>query len=263
MYKRQIQWEPGNPVQAFACQLQVSDTTPYTYYATCGFHCGYCGIQQHHATKQQLLFSVWNHKKTDEKVSNTFCCDGMEASNFGGEGMGMKAVSIYNSKNDDPEHLAAWVPGERYTFVVEAFEKDEGGSKYVCAYHKPGVGWQKIASHYRPEPPKAKKGVLTGLYSFIEDFQGNTVRRSANYSGWVRDEAGSEWRPIESISSTSTHDEDYPNKCVSTCSDESECDIINMTTGGAALEECGLFCGPLPVPPAVPDCLLEYSLDAL
>ena len=253
-----IRWQPGKGVQAFACQVQVSDPTQYTYYATCGFHCGYCGIQQHSDTKQQLLFSVWNHPDANEKVSNSSVCEGIIAKSFGGEGMGMQAIAIYDSKNaENSSQLASWIPGEKYTFVVETFKR-ESGSEYVCSFHKPGLGWNRIASHFRPEPTKCKKGKLSGLYSFIEDFQGNSHRRSATYSAWVKDDVKSTWRPISSISSTSTHDLDYPNKCVETCKDCSDCDQIKMTTGGGQLDNCGLYCGPLSSPPPVPDCLLKF-----
>ena len=54
-YPADPRWE----VHAFACRVTVQEVSPCTYYMACGFHCGYCGIQQHNGSKQQVFVSPY------------------------------------------------------------------------------------------------------------------------------------------------------------------------------------------------------------
>lgn len=104
-------------VHAFACRVTVQEVSPCTYYMACGFQRGYCGMQQHHGSKQQVLFSLWNHPAA-EKVQNLSVAPGVFAHTFGGEGMGMGAYAITGTDEKTDAHLATWSVGIPYTFLV-------------------------------------------------------------------------------------------------------------------------------------------------
>ncbi|CAE7949925.1 Ttn, partial [Symbiodinium sp. KB8] len=241
--------EPGK-VHAFACQVRVLEPSECTYYCACGFQSGYCGIQQLEGQKQMILFSLWNHQKS-ARVENLVAAPGVDAKPFGGEGMGMGAYC-------DKGPLAAWRAGEAYLFVIRS-RAVESGSEVSCHLHKPQEGWVEFARHLRPEPEE-DRGKLWGLYSFIEDFTGNSVRRSAQYAAWVQVEPGAEWQAVASIKGTSSADLDVPNKCVRLveCDMNEGCEVVCMESGGAALADCGLCSGTWRAPP-VPKALSELS----
>eukprot|EP00439_Symbiodinium_sp_Y106_P051756 s3186_g6.t3 len=232
--------EPGK-VHAFACQVRVPEPSECTYYCACGFQSGYCGIQQLEGQRQMILFSLWNHQKSGARVENLVTAPGVDAKPFGGEGMGMGAYC-------DKGPLAAWHAGEAYLFVIRS-RAVESGSEVSCHLHKPQEGWVEFARHLRPEPGE-DRGKLWGLYSFIEDFTGNSVRRSAQYAAWVQVEPGAEWQAVASIQGTSSADLDVPNKCVRLVECDSEgCEVVCMESGGDALADCGLCSGSWRAPP--------------
>lgn len=249
-----INWDAGGRVHAFACQLQVQEASPATYYCACGFHCGYSGIQQLDNKKQLVLFSVWNHPSANSRVKSSALCDGVVLTPFGGEGMGMKAaITSGGSCQGENCSVAAWRPGVAYIFVVKAFPVSEG-TEFVCLLHKPGEGWREIARHMRPEPPSPERGSLSGLYSFIEDFAGNSLRRSGCYSAWVKHTSTSPWTPVSRIKGTSTAEDDVPNKCVALEADCYGGQHVKMVSGGDCLQDCKLYKGdlrPVGVPPAL------------
>jgi len=251
-----VRWQTGNPVHAFACQVSVDEPSPCTFYMACGFHCGYCGIQQHNGDKQQVLFSLWDHPKAEGRVENRTTCEGMCAKPFGGEGKGMGAYSISGAKEAESYPLARWSAGETYTFVVRSFLA-EGGSEYVCLLHKPETesGWIELARHFRPEPEAKQRGKLWGLHSFIEDFAGNSVRRSGVYAAWVQVEQQDEWQPVARVTGTTTAELDVPNKRVA-LSDVGGWPRIEMVSGGDVLEDFSVFEGEFDAPP-VPAVLAD------
>uniref|UniRef100_A0A6A7G002 Titin n=1 Tax=Hirondellea gigas TaxID=1518452 RepID=A0A6A7G002_9CRUS len=248
-----VWWNAGKKVHAFACQVIIPKASQYTYYCACGFHCGYSGIQQHDDNKQQLLFSVWHDIDAKSKVSTPYVCDGMIAKEFGGEGMGMQAIGITDSSNTGKLSIASWTPGVPYTFAVKAFPVSEG-TRFECYFHKPMCGWTQIACHIRPEASSDDRGTLSGLYSFIEDFPGNSIRRSATYSGWVQDTPGAQWRSITQVTGTSAVDDDVPNKCVKLVPDSCGGQKVEMISGGDCLPDCSLYKGCMD-PPPVPEIL--------
>ncbi|CAE7771797.1 Ttn [Symbiodinium pilosum] len=242
-----VQWKVAGKVHAFACQVRVPEPSSCTYYCACGFQSGYCGIQQHQGQKQQVLFSLWNHP-AGEKVENMSVAEGVEAEPFGGEGMSLGAYSVTGTGKQADSELASWNAGEvqrAYLFVVRSTAV-ERGSLVSCHFHKPNTGWVEFARHLRPEPDEAQgdRGKLWGLYSFIEDFAGNSVRRSAQYAAWVQREPGTDWEPVSSVKGTSTADLDVPNKCVRLADCHSH-EVVLMESGGEALSDCGLCCGSL------------------
>jgi len=251
-----IRWEAGGPVHGFACQVRVAEPSPCTYYMACGFHCGYCGIQQHGGSKQQVLFSLWNCPKASGKVENRSVCAGITAQNFGGEGKGMGAYCITGTGASSDHQTACWQPGVTYTSVVRAFPV-EGGSEFVCCLHKPcSGGWHELARHFRPEAPgDAMHGKLGGLYSFIEDFAANSVRRSGVWAAWVQDVPGGPWRAVDHVQGTTTAELDTPNKRVAPVP-HGDGQGVEMVTGGDVLGACGVYAGSIS-PPSVPPELLE------
>ena len=243
-----VRWKETK-VHAFACQVIVDDPSPCTYYMTCGFHCGYCGIQQHDGTKQQVLFSLWNHPEA-EKVKNLWVAPGVFAESFGGEGMGIGAYSITGTGDASDSSLAAWSARLPYTFLVRSVATSEG-SEITCSFYKPELAsWVDFASHLRPEP-ESERGQLRSLYSFIEDFAGNSLRRSASFVAWVQTTPGGLWHPVSQVEGTSTAEVEVPNKCVRRRLVEGY-EMVEMITGGDALDDCSLCCGEIlgcPVPP--------------
>ena len=79
---------------------------------------GYCGIQQHDGSKQQILFSLWNHPEAASKVQNQSAAPGVLVQPFGGEGMGMGAYAITGTGAPTDSPLAAWNVGTSYTFLA-------------------------------------------------------------------------------------------------------------------------------------------------
>ncbi|CAK0855062.1 unnamed protein product [Prorocentrum cordatum] len=213
------------------------------------FYGGYCGIQQHDGTKQQVLFSLWDHPQAGLRVQNRSLCDGVVASPFGGEGKGMGAYCVSGSGAPEDCELAAWEPGATYTFAVQSAAVD-GGSEVTCWFHKPDSGWVEFARHFRPEPADEEGGRLSGLYSFIEDFGGNSVRRSGLYAAWVQESPRGPWRPVKGVRGTSTAEADVPNKRLAAVACGDGYQRVELTTGGDALPSCGLFAGALELPPA-------------
>lgn len=254
-----VRWHSGGPVQSFAVQVRVDDPSPCTYYMTCGFHCGYAGIQQHCGSKQQVLFSVWNDPRADGRVENRSVCEGVAAEPFGGEGRGMGAYCCAGTGECSDHATACWEPGQAYTSVVRAAAVG-GGTEFACFLHKPcSGGWLELARHFRPEAPgDARRGRLDGLYSFIEDFAANSVRRSGVWAAWVQDGPGDPWRAVSEVTGTSTAEMDIPNKRVALVA-EGNFDRVEMVTGGDAMEEFGLYAGEI-TPPPYPEILDELDV---
>ncbi|XP_047738578.1 uncharacterized protein LOC125178564 [Hyalella azteca] len=253
-----VNWLAGRPVHSFACQIVVPFTTSSTYYCVGGFHCGYSGIQQHCDQKQQILFSVWNDSCASSKVKNCCVYPGIVAKPFGGEGMGMQAIGVSGDTCGSSDcSLAAWTPGTAYTFVIRAYPL-AGGTEFACYVHKPHCGWQLVARHERPEAPRSARGKLEDLYSFIEDFSGNSLRRRANFAAWVQLDPGAQWEPVRRIKGTSTADKEVPNKSVRLVTENSY-QKVELVSGGEALEHFSLYEGYLSNPLPVPDILKELG----
>ncbi|KAF2355302.1 Protein of unknown function DUF3472, partial [Trinorchestia longiramus] len=249
-----IRWIVDKPVHSFACQIVVPESTSCTYYCVAGFHCGYSGIQQHDGQKQQILFSVWDHPIAPGRVSNCCVYPGMVAKPFEGEGKGMQAIGICGDSCGAHDcSLAAWKKGEPYTFVVRAYSV-ANGTEFACYFHKPGSGWQLLARHARPDTCDTYRGKLEGLHSFIEDFTGNTLRRSAKFAAWVQYERNGPWDAVRRIKGTSTAENDVPNKTVRLVS-EGPFQEVQMISGGESLDDYRLYNGILNNPLPVPDIL--------
>lgn len=152
-----IRWEAPRPVanvSAFACRVCVEQPTDCTYYMTCGFHCGYSGIQEHPNGKKQLLFSVWDaHGYKCEPLQ---CADGLDAAGcFAGEGCGAG-----NWVTNDKAAYANWSPGTSYTFCVRA-AVERGGAATIFACHvftPEDQTWHSLGVIRRPQPAEEGLG---------------------------------------------------------------------------------------------------------
>ncbi len=165
-----------------------------SYYMACGFHRGYFGMQVNSLTERRIIFSVWDsgsggkaQTRADVPEEDQTILlgkgEGVEASAFGNEGTGGHSHLIYN-----------WKTGQPQKFVVTA--KPEGTKTIYSGYyfHPEKKDWMLIASFSAPHDGKA----LSGLYSFVEDFAGQTgnLQRKARFGPqWVQNEHG-KWTEI-------------------------------------------------------------------
>ena len=115
------------------------------------------------------------------------------------------------------------------------------------------------ALHRDKDRQKEGKNIVMVPCNDCLSFEGNSVRRSAQYAAWVQVEPGAEWQAVASIQGTSSADLDVPNKCVRLVECDSEgCEVVCMESGGDALADCGLCSGSWRAPP-VPKALSELS----
>ena len=89
------------------------------------------------------------------------------------------------------------------------------------------------ALHRDKDRQKEGKNIVMVPCNDCLSFEGNSVRRSAQYAAWVQVEPGAEW-----------HSEG--------------CEVVCMESGGDALADCGLCSGSWRAPP-VPKALSELS----
>lgn len=258
-----LNYDIDHCVHGFACQVQVVKPVPNTYYMACGFKQGYFGLQQHPGTMQQVLFSVWNHPEADARVEARSYSKGCTAQPFGGEGKGMQTFWIDGSGEETDHSTGRWKAGEIYTFVVRAFGED-GGTEFVCSLHKPSSGgWIELARLFQPQPKGEPRDGLDNLYSFIEDWTGNSgdidagswsLSRSGVWAAWVQELPGAPWKHLAQVSGTCSVDEDVPNKRVAKVSHNDGGERIEMTAGGDVLKDFSLYKGRVK-PPPVPEVL--------
>lgn len=259
-----IWWKPPNAAQsvnAFACHVRTDEPVECTYYMTCGFHCGYSGLQEHANGKKQFLFSVWN--------ADGYKCEGLQqaegtasAGCFGGEGCG-----VGNWVTNETASYVNWRACVTYTFCVRALVEAGGtATVFVCHVFTPeDQTWHLLGAIRRPQPASEGLGQppLRGLYSFIEEFGGKCGTRKAGCFGpaWVRCEDDSSWMSVVGASTTSTCDvETMPCQRACVCSDGHS---VILETGGEALEAPGPYKGPLETrePPPELESLPELAVE--
>mmetsp|Transcript_111013 Transcript_111013/g.353734 ORF Transcript_111013/g.353734 Transcript_111013/m.353734 type:complete len:751 (-) Transcript_111013:216-2468(-) len=243
-----ITWLPKSQgFCAFAMQIRVppEGVSDCTFYMCGGFFCGYAGIQQLGGKGQAVLFSVWN-AGSGGRATTLEVGGGAEASNFGGEGMGVGAPLFY-----PPEKGACWIPGNTYTFVVRAIA-DGDATLFSCHFHKPEEGrqWRLIARHRRPDPSAAVHGLLGNPGGFIEDFGHTAALRSGEWGPcWVQRFDGT-WEPV--VRCVVKDGCGRPNKAAYLTEDRRR---VVMLAGGEAMDEnTVLFDGEV-VESAPPDIL--------
>ena len=177
---------PGVKAEAdmFYNEVVVEQSTPGTYFMSCGFRAGYFGIQELGRGRKVVLFSVWdpgkqddpNSVKAEDRVKVLFKGEGVDVSRFGGEGTGGKSMFTYDWKLNEPQR-----------FLVTS--KADADSSTFAAYFY--LNDKKEWKHLATFQTTARKTNLAGLYSFVEDFRRDTKsieqpRRARFSNGWVR-----------------------------------------------------------------------------
>ena len=89
--------------------VQVERSADHTYFMVVGFYPGgYCGIQQKQNNERVAIFSLWN--KGSYSVKSVGAGPGVQVSEFGGEGTGIKTMRDCD-----------WKVGTLVTFTVEGY----------------------------------------------------------------------------------------------------------------------------------------------
>jgi hypothetical protein len=174
------------------------------------------------------LFSVWdpgdqndpNSVDPAKRVALVSKGEGVRIGRFGGEGTGGQSFLDVD-----------WRPGRTYRFLVAA-RRDGDRTIYSAWFRGDDSGtWRHIAAFSTP----SKNGLLSGYYSFVEDFRrdGKSAAevRSARYGrGWVRVPAG-DWIALTRARFTADH---------TTLADNIDAGLKDgafyLTTGGATRE---------------------------
>lgn len=183
---------PGPVGTAFYNEVTVDRSAEGTYFMVCGFSRGYCGIQELDNGKKVILFSVWDpgdqddprRVDPDQRVQVLAQGEGVRVGRFGGEGTGGQSFYDFDWKLD-----------QTYRFLITAELRDQRTA--YAAYADLGrQKWQHLATFSTP----AKGELLSGYYSFVEDFRrdGKSYHqaRSARFgNGWVRAKDG-QWAAL-------------------------------------------------------------------
>ncbi len=168
---------------AYYNEVTVEKSAEGTYFCVCGFNQGYFGIQELNQGKKVVIFSVWDPGKQDDpdavdpknRVKLIQKGEKVRIGRFGNEGTGGQSFLDLD-----------WKPKSTYRFLVRA--KLEGDRTVFSAFiaEPDAQSWTLIASF----STLAKGKLLSGYYSFIEDFKRDkisaTIERRASFGeGWV------------------------------------------------------------------------------
>ena len=188
---------PGTNVSAFYCELTGLEDPVTTYYMACGWHRGYLGMQVNSPTERRIIFSVWdsgneavNRSKVGDSNRVTLVAKGVgvDSGDFGNEGTGGHSHLVH-----------PWKTGVQQRFLVTAQPTNQTFTIFSGYwFHPEQKAWMLISSWRAPQDG----GWLRGLYSFSENFGGDTghLPRKARYGNqWLRTDTG-EWLEITSAS---------------------------------------------------------------
>ncbi len=180
--------DKATEVAAFSCEVTAIEDPVTTYYMATGWHRGYFGMQVNSPTERRIIFSVWD--SGDEAVSRDKVSDENRVK-LVDKGEGVYTGDFGNEGTGGHSHLKVmWKTGEPQRFVVTAKPVDKtftiySGYWYVNDQSK----WMLISSWKAPK----EGGYMKGLYSFSENFGGDTghLYRKALFSNqWIRDSQG-------------------------------------------------------------------------
>lgn len=161
-----------------------------SYFMANGFDGGYFGMQVKSLTERWILFSVWDPANGTSIATKKG--ENVITQRFGGEGTGGQAYKIFN-----------WQAGNTYGFLTNAVPDGLGNTAYSSWLYSPETAsWHFMATWKRQEISNNK--YLTGLYSFLENFNHNTgfLERKAYYGNiWVKTNTGN-WYEITSAKFT-------------------------------------------------------------
>src|SRR5262249_44166893 len=149
-------------------EVTVDQSAPGTYFCVCGFERGYFGIQELADGKKLVIFSVWdpgsqkdpNSVPEDRRVKVLHQGDKVRVGRFGNEGTGAQSFLDYE-----------WKAGQTCRFLVPA--KADGPRTAYAAYFLPHdqSEWKHLATFSTLAGGK----LLSGCYSFVEDFRRNRI----------------------------------------------------------------------------------------
>ena len=185
---------PGEQGTAFYNEIKVLESAPGTYFMTNGFSAGYYGIQESAKKTKVVIFSIWDpgSKEQDpkkvaeeERVKLVYKNDAVRIGRFGNEGTGGQSFYDYD-----------WKIGETYRFCVTAEVKGDFTEFTNWFYHPEKKEWLKLVTFAR----KNKGKLLSGYYSFVEDFRRNRestklTRRAEFGPAWIKT-IGGEWKQL-------------------------------------------------------------------
>lgn len=175
------------------------------YYMVNGFDDGYFGIQVNSPTERRILFAVWSNYNTDNPNEIPADYDVKLLKNgsgdvlsepFGGEGSGGHSYIKFN-----------WKTETVYKFLVHAEASGNDKTIYTGYYFAPENNeWRMIASW---EKPKTGAKLLSGLYSFVENFwdNGDDVFKAYYGNQWIKTKQ-LEWKELTECSVTTTASEE-------------------------------------------------------
>ncbi|EFJ33109.1 hypothetical protein SELMODRAFT_407288 [Selaginella moellendorffii] len=157
-----------------------------SYYMTNGFGDGYFGIQVISPTERRVLFSVWSNYNTEDpgqipddyKVKLVKKGTDVISGEFGNEGSGAQSYIQY-----------MWNTDTVYRGLLTAEADGSDNTIFSGYFFLPESGWKLIA---RWNKPKTGARLLTGLYSFVENFRsnGNDYFRAHYGNQWAYGEGG-------------------------------------------------------------------------
>jgi hypothetical protein len=158
-------WYPTDEAKAFTIEVTPIESQPGTYFAGTGFDGGYFGMQELVDGSKLIIFSIWDNATGDDRevvpadrrATRVQLGSGVTAPEFGDEGTGQSA-----------RLMRGWSDNQTVTFTVTAAAA--GDATKFSAYFDDGTGWTFIGTLSRP---KTGGRLLTGFYSFVEDFNRN------------------------------------------------------------------------------------------
>jgi len=204
-----------------------------SYFMANGFSFGYFGIQVNSPDERRVLFSVWSPFQTDkpeeippeQKIVLLAKGRDVYTGEFGNEGSGGQSYLRYN-----------WIAGNTYRFLLKGEPSVNGCSDFTAWFYAPEESeWRLIAAFRRPKT----HSWLTGLYSFLENFNMDTgdQSRMAYYENqWVQNENAC-WMELTRIKFTAD----------ATARKESRMDFAGGAEGRKFfLKNCGFFNSNIP-----------------
>ena len=189
----------GAEITAFYCEATGVEDPVATYYMAAGFNRGYFGMQVNGPTERRIIFSIWD-SGAGGKANNRSEVAEEDQTKLLGKGEGVQAGGFGNEGTGGHSHLVyPWKTGEKQRFLV-TIKAGENNSAIYSGYwfHPEKKAWMLIASF---QAPKAKP-VLSGLYSFSENFGGSNgyLRRKALFGNqWIR-LADGKWQELTEAS---------------------------------------------------------------
>lgn len=180
------------PATVLYNEVKVEQAYPGTYICLMAFNGGYGGVQLLPDGMPCLIFSVWDKGNAEvdavkvQRVQHDYAGPGVEVARFGGEGTGGRAMAYWN-----------WKVGQTIRYAVSTAPGAAGETAYTgWIWDDAEKAWFRIATF--SSRVNTAQSMLTGCYSFVEDFlrngeSRNHIRRATFGMLWGYGPAG--WAP--------------------------------------------------------------------